>query len=687
MDSTAPPPSSTPPGELPPLPPKACFGRDGLIKRIVGLADSLTPFALIGPGGIGKTSIALTVLHHDHIKKRFGGNRRFIRCDQFPASRAHFLNQLSKVIGAGVENPGDLTPLQPFLSSKKMILFLDNAESILDPRGADAQEIYAVAKELSQFSNICLCITSRISTIPPACEILNIPTLPMEAACDAFYQIYKNGGRSDLVNNILGQLNFHPLSVTLLATVAYHNQWDTNRLSREWERQRTDVLQTHHNESLARSIELSLASPMFQELGPDARELLGVIAFFPQGVDENNIDWLFPTLPNRTSIFDSFCILSLTYRSNGFITMLAPLQDHLCPKDPASSPLLCTTKDHYFHRLSVFVAPGKPGFNEARWIVSEDVNVEHLLDVFTSIDANSVSVWDACAHFIEHIRWHKRRLVTLGPKIKGLPDDHPSKPKCLLQLSQLLSHVGNHAEKKLLLIQTLKLWREQGNDFQVAQTLRGLSNVNRELGFLKEGIQEVEEALGIYKKLNDISGQAYSWQLLGRLLYDLKQFDAAEEAISQAINLPLNQSNPALVCRCHRVLGDISLSKGEAEKAINHFEAALEIASSLGWQGDQFWIHYSLAKLFFKKHRFNDADSHIGHAKALAIRDSYQLGRAMELQAQFWFKQNRLEEAKSEVLDAATAYEKIGAMKDAEGCRVILRNIEKAIYLPAPSHK
>jgi len=640
----------------------------------------MRPIALIGAGGIGKTSISLTVLHDSRIKQQFGNHFWFIRCDKFTPSCIHFLHQLSTVIGAGVENPEDLTPLRPFLSSKKMFIVLDNAESILGLQGSITGEINSVVEELSQYNNICLCITSRISVLPPGCELLDIPTLSMEAAHNTFYCIYKHGDPSNLAHKILEQLDFHPLSITLLATVAQNNRWNTKRLTREWERQRTGMLHTQQNKSLAATIELSLSSPMFQDLGPNAHPLLEVVAFFPQGIDEINLDWLFPSIPNRTDILDKFCILSLAYQSGGFVTMLAPLRDYFCPKNPLLTPLLNTTKEHYFSRLSVRLDPGRPGFEEAQWITSEDVNVEHLLDVFTTVDTNSDNVWDACAYFMRHLLWHKRRLVSLGPKIEGLPDEHPSKPECLLQLARLLDSVGNHPEYKRLLTHVLELQRKKGDNHEIAQALGLLSTANQRLGLLTEGIWQAREALKILEELNDTEGQGIALSNLASLLWQDNQLNAAEEAASHALGLPSGQGNQFMVCGCHRVLGNVYHSRGEGERAINHFEMALGIASTFNWHDHSFWNHYCLANLLFDQGRFSDAHGHIKHAKSLMANNTYHLGRVTELQAWFWYRLQKLEEARSEVLHAINLYEKTGATMDIERCRgELLPQIEKAM--------
>jgi tetratricopeptide (TPR) repeat protein len=672
---------SVPLGELPPPPPRDCFGRDDLIEEVVRLAENLKPLALIGAGGIGKTSIALKVLHHNRIKERFGENRRFIRCDEFPASCTHFLARLSKVIGSGIENPEGLTPLRSTLSSKEALIILDNAESVLDPQGTGAREIYSLVDELCRFENICLLITSRITTVPPHCQRPEIPTLSMESACDIFYGIYGNRGKSGIINDLLHRLGFHALSIKLLATVASHNAWSFDRLSKEWDGQRAKVLKTVYNESLAATIELSLACPTFLSLGPRARDLLGVIAFFPQGIDENNVDWLFPSIPSTTNLFDIFCMLSLTYRSNGFVTMLPPIRDYLGPQDPRSSPLLCMTRDHYFSKLSVDAHPDSPKSGAGRWVVSEDVNVEHLLTIFTSIDPHPGGIWDACYHFMIHLYWHKPRQTILGSKIEALSDDQPSKPKCLSQLALLFGQIGNRTEEKRLMTHTLKLERRRGNDSQVAATLRHLSEANRFLFLPKEGIRQIEEALEIVERIGDAIEQAEGLNKLAWLLVDDRRLDAAEKAASRAIDLLPEKGQEYLVCDLHQVLGLINRSKRERKKALHHYETSLGIASPFNWHLSLFWIHYGLARSFGDGGELNDESAHIKQAKAHAIDGGrqYELGRATEMQAEVWYRELRLEDAKSEALDAIQIYEKLGYVNGVEICRGLLQEVERAM--------
>ena len=680
------------------------FGRHELIEEIVDLVDSLTPIALVGSGGIGKTSIALAVLHNPRIKQRFGGDRRFIRCDQFPASHTHFLARLSKVIGADFKNLEDFAPLRPFISSREMFIVLDNAESILDPEGTDAQDIYATVEELSQFDNICLCITSRISTIPPDCKMLDVPTLSMEAARDAFHRIYKKEKRSDAIDEILEQLDFHPLSVTLLATVAFQHKWDAGRLTREWEGQRTAVLRTGHKKSLADAIELSLTSPMFQELGSDARALLEVVAFFPQGVDENNLDWLFPTIPNRKDVFNKFCILSLTYRNNGFATMLAPLRDHLRPKDPELSPLLCATGKRYFSRVSVDFDPDKPEVEDTRWITSEDVNVEHLLDVFTSIDINpggfrdytdsndsgghansgdALVVWNACAGFLHRLAWYKPRLTVLGPRLKELPNDHPSKLECLVGLAEGVDSLGNHSECRQLITHTLELYRERGDELMVAEMLVDLAETNLASNRFAEGIPQAKEASEIFKRLGCTARHVQSLHSLAYLFARDGQADAAEETLSRAISLYLGEHHQFHLCEHFHVLGQICISRGQIEAAIIHHEKALRIATSLNFQAMRVMVLNYLVGLFLKLGRLDNAQVHLEHLKSDAIGDLKCLALAMVIQVCVYRQQGRFDEAESEISRFVGVCQKTGVSADFLECwQGFLRDTEEKVNNP-----
>ena len=663
-------------GESPP-PAQRIFGREELVKNIVDLADTdcPTPIALIGTSGIGKTSVALAVLQDDRIKQRFGDHRRLLRCDQFSASLPNFLRRLSEVIGAGIANPTDLASLRPSLSRNRMLIIIDNAESICG--GSTTKDIDPVVEELSRFRNICLCITSRISIIPTRCKVIDVPTLSVEAARETFHSIYRRGEQSDAVDDILKQLDFHPLSVILLATAAKHNKWDIGQLEKQWEEQRTGVLRTRWHGSLAATIEFSLRSPMFQGLGPHARDLLGVVAFFPLGIDENNLDWLFPSITDREKIFDGFCVLSLTHRNEGFITMLAPLRDHLCPKDPMSTLLLCSVKEHYLSRLSLSFRAAARGNDQTRWIASEDVNAEHLLDIFTSIDANSQSVWDACGSFFFHLFLHKPRLPVFGPKIWTLPDDHPLKLGCLSELSRLYWSIGDSAEHRRLECHALKLYRERGDDHQVAFTLQRLAALNCSPDLCEEGIQQSREAMTIFQRLGELEWVADCHVRLSYLFRHANRPVDAEECESQAIGLIdalMPVAPPFTRGILHGLLCGIYSSRRDTEKVIFHHEAAYE---DIPHRSHRFSSHCGRAKIRIAEGRFDDAEAQLEHAGSLAANDSAESGVLMLHRAYLLRGRGKFEEARSEAFRALDLVEKFGGGDNVEEVKGLLHLINK----------
>ena len=231
-------------------------------------------------------------------------------------------------------------------------------------------------------------------------------------------------------------------------------------------------------------------------------------------------------------------------------------------------------------------------------------------------------------------------------------------------------------ECKRLSTHSLKLWRERGNDCQVARTLRSLSDANRRMNLNEEGIPQAKEASEIFEQLGEVDEQAHSLIILAWLLCQDGRLEAAEETGSRAINLLPEKGEEFLACLGYRVLGYIYRSGGKMKQAVHHFKTALRIASSLDVANQLFWVNYSLAEVFSEQDRVEDAQTHLDHAKSHALNNTYNLARAMDLQAWIWDQQGKFGDAKSEALHAIDAFEKLGAVDDAEVTRQFLRNIE-----------
>ncbi|KAJ7907812.1 hypothetical protein B0H13DRAFT_1879263 [Mycena leptocephala] len=108
-------------------------GRDSELSNILQLFSQGTPrIAILGAGGMGKTSLARAVLHHTEITQRYNQQRFFVACDS-----AATQVELAALIGAyvGLKPGKDLThPVtQYFASTSDSLLILDNLETLWEP--------------------------------------------------------------------------------------------------------------------------------------------------------------------------------------------------------------------------------------------------------------------------------------------------------------------------------------------------------------------------------------------------------------------------------------------------------------------------------------------------------------------------------------------------------------------------
>ncbi|KAJ7812594.1 hypothetical protein B0H13DRAFT_1926066 [Mycena leptocephala] len=193
-----------------PSEPKIFHGRESELSDILSLFNQGSPrIAILGGGGMGKTSLARAVIHHIEIAGRYEQQRFFVACDS-----AATQVELAALIGThlGLKPGQDLT---------SHLLILDNLETLWEPMESRAN-IEKFLSLLTGVEHLALVITMRGAERPTEVAwtrpfLQPLKPLEQDAARQTFIDIADNTHNPEEVDKVLSLTDNMPLAINLLA--------------------------------------------------------------------------------------------------------------------------------------------------------------------------------------------------------------------------------------------------------------------------------------------------------------------------------------------------------------------------------------------------------------------------------------------------------------------------------------
>jgi len=317
--------------------------------------------ALIGAGGIGKSSIAKAVLNDSTIAEIFTV-RVYVTYDDIASTAMTFQLFLEHISDALALTGAEVSDIRRFLKSTSALLVIDNAETFRDAGDDDGKKIMKALNEIGAQQSTRIIITSRNSEVVPQnlrCKRFNVSGLSMDASCDAFEAVYDLEPIDNSIRGILGQLEYHPLSINLLASAAAMNEWTISKICQVWEQEQVQVLTMldvdDKYRNLRTALEISIVA--FKQSSKElVMQILRAIAFLPQGIHLEAFEPIFPSVHNISFRVDEVKRSSLIYQKENRFTMLAPIRmyiaDRYNPDLPYDDNVLSCIRGYYHSNLS-----------------------------------------------------------------------------------------------------------------------------------------------------------------------------------------------------------------------------------------------------------------------------------------------------------------------------------------------
>ncbi|KAJ6524138.1 hypothetical protein DFH09DRAFT_1329659 [Mycena vulgaris] len=677
--------NSTSASFLPPAP-SIFYGRSMEVNHVVDLVLNHAParVAIVGSGGIGKTSIALISIHHPEVEKHFLNQRFFLSCEAVLTADSLALDLL-KLFNLSGDSSGSRSPsdiLVSFAQSMtfKCLLCLDNFETLWD---SDKDRVELLLTKIA-VPYITLIITSCVSDCPQGIK-WTAPLLPpvqpltIAAAVETWDAI--NHGHDDFSLLLINAVDCIPLAVTLLSQLA--DGESAEALWTSWEAELTKLVKSdgsaHQLNSLELSIELSLQGPRLRAC-PGALDFFMILCMLPQGLPESRIPEFETSFRNHfgetRSAIRVLKQCSLAYALEGFLRVLWPVrqytQDHPDLATTLSTTLFTQMAELYFDLIPT---NNLSTTSSVVWeiIHLEMGNITAVLDVCLTKYGDISRVAHMVLSFSDVCRYLHVYDTRLLSKTASVVHEHGLRSlegSCYYKQGQIHRYTDNLPNAEKMLKDALNLHTGVNDKLSQANDLQSLGELYTNLNRLEEAERALQFTLDLHTEIKDKVGQANALHSLGELYTRVNRLEEAERALKSALDLHTEVNDKLGQANDLQSLGELYIRLNQLEEAERALKSALDLHTEVNDKLSQANDLQSLGALYPRLNQIEEAERALKSALDLHTEVNDKLGQANDLRSlgELYTRVNRLEEAEQALQSAldlhAEVNDKLGQAND-----------------------
>jgi predicted ATPase/DNA-binding CsgD family transcriptional regulator/Tfp pilus assembly protein PilF len=616
------------PGNLP-LQLTGFIGREREIAEVKRLLDSSRLLTLTGPGGAGKTRLALEVV--TRTVGDYGGGVYFVNLapvrdpDMVAVTIAHTLS----LSDAG--NRPVAEALKSHLQGRDILLLLDNFEQVSSAATllvdllssvpdfkvlvTSREPLHVTGEQQFQVPPLALPPTGDSSIAPPAparppedLAAYESVALFVERARAANSDFRLTGANAPVVAQICQRLDGLPLAIELAAARVRHLSPHVvlDRLDRRLRLLTGGPLNAPaRHQTLTAAIEWS-----YELLAEQEKKLFRRLAAFQgrrtldalEAVCNYDRSLELDMLEGISALVDKNLVRQGTRKSpdgESYFWLLETIHEYAREKLLESGEAFALQREHalYFMRLVEAAEPHLTGARQQEWLDkleaehnnirtalrwARESNDDEATEIGLRIGAGIWRFWDGRAYVSEG---REALLALLRKPVSKRADAQRGRgvrAKALNAVGLLEWRQGLYAQAQASLEEALALAAETGDTTTRASALYNLGLVAWHRGDYAAARSLHEESLALRLEAGDKLGIAYSFHQLANLAYLEGDYDAARHGYEQALTLQRELDNRRAIALALNGLGNVAYMKGDYASAQALHRDGLALQNELG---------------------------------------------------------------------------------------------------------